>query len=189
MRRRFETGVVTLLGLTMLVTAAAMGEVPGKLMPATPSSPPVPSGQQALQQAGGKTSDTAAQTGGQKQGPGFGCELPSKDPIGIIRGSALRHEVDIEIPCPLIDLEFHRYYNSAVKYTGPLGAVWCHSYDWRLYQVTQTNYEESPPEVEHYLVLQAISDPNAGPYSGMFHWFRGREDQGLIEWDGPATEE
>jgi len=68
----------------------------------------------------------------------------SQEPINTISGSMLRRKTDFVIPCPGIDLEFRRSYNSTLDYTnGPLGPKWVHTYDWHVCETsTVVNTEE-----------------------------------------------
>jgi len=55
------------------------------------------------------------------------------EPINVISGSMVRNETDVIVPCPGLDLEFRRSYNSGLgSVDGPLGPGWTHMYDWHL---------------------------------------------------------
>lgn len=84
----------------------------------------------------------------------------TKDPIQIVTGNNMYDVTDIYIPCPLIDLNFSRSYNSQLLYDGIMGARWCHSYDWRLY-ISPTS-----------ILLQAVVDLGLGAYMGDLHHFQ-----------------
>ena len=159
MRRRGANRVGTLAAIILAAwTGAALAADPlDKLWAPIPGAPAVGSGQQALSSGSGSSSSDNPDTNGPPSTNS--CYKPTTtEPISIVRGAVLRHEEDIEIPCPLIDLVFHRDYMSDVKYTGPLGPIWQHSYDWQLYQVWVTNYSEFPPKGYKYVVLRALAD-------------------------------
>jgi len=58
------------------------------------------------------------------------------DPINVINGNVSLRETDIVVPRPGLDMAFVRLYNSHLSETNALGPRWTHSYDWRLWAVT-----------------------------------------------------
>ncbi len=109
----------------------------------------------------------------------------TSDPITVMDGDVKIAELDLVVPCPLIDLVLQRNYNSlgadAAATSCTLGHGWTHSYAWYLTTMTVTNTIEYPPWPIHpqnvrqnyeYVILHAAADPNLGLYDGDKQWFR-----------------
>ncbi|MBA4388961.1 MAG: hypothetical protein C0404_13350 [Verrucomicrobia bacterium] len=56
----------------------------------------------------------------------------SIDPINTISGGMVHEETDIVIPCPGVNLEFSRFYNSQMSSTNGFSPRWGHSYSWTI---------------------------------------------------------
>jgi len=74
--------------------------------------------------------DTTDKTSGDSE------DADTRDPINVINGNVSLRETDIVVPRPGLDLAFVRLYNSHLSETNALGPRWTHSYDWRLWSVT-----------------------------------------------------
>jgi len=79
----------------------------------------------------------------------------TKEPINTINGSMVYHEIDIMIPCPELNLEFRRTYNSGPTLSdGPLGAGWTHTYAWQVAETTLVFEVGSTHILSDYLVVR-----------------------------------
>jgi RHS repeat-associated protein len=141
---------------------------------------------------GGDNPGAEGGDGNNPAGPGANSPPESEgDPIIIPTGENRVDETDLVIPCPHIDLVFHRAYVSSDEDNVGLGHGWHHPYDWMVsgffresnpvlddshYEVLADGSISQTPEFTdcidlNYLVLEAVANPHAPGLHGAYYWF------------------